>query len=109
MHPNLELTLVALVAGMAVAIPLGVLVYRFPRVARPVIYLAGTLQTIPSLALLALMIPLFYAHGNARMAPLSQLLYFPTDTFLNEMRLLGGRALVAPVSQVVAASLTGQM
>jgi hypothetical protein len=43
------------------------------------------------------------------MAPSSQLLYFPTDTFLNGMRLLGGRALVAPVSQVVAASLTGQL
>jgi osmoprotectant transport system permease protein len=56
---HLQLTLLALVAGMAVAIPLGVLVYRFGRVARPLVYVAGTLQTIPSIALLAFMIPLF--------------------------------------------------
>jgi osmoprotectant transport system permease protein len=56
---HLQLTLLALVAGMAVAIPLGVLVYRFRSVARPVVYVAGTLQTIPSIALLAFMIPLF--------------------------------------------------
>src|SRR5262249_38631017 len=49
----------ALVAGIAVAIPLGILVYRFRYVARPIVYLAGTLQTIPSIALLAFMIPLF--------------------------------------------------
>jgi osmoprotectant transport system permease protein len=71
---HLELTLVALVAGMAVAIPLGVLVYRFPRVARPVIYLAGTLQTVPSLALLAFMIPLFGGIG-ARPAIAALFLY----------------------------------
>src|SRR5262245_9562325 len=56
---HLQLTLLALVAGMAVAIPLGILVYRFRRVARPLVYIAGTLQTIPSIALLAFMIPLF--------------------------------------------------
>jgi osmoprotectant transport system permease protein len=56
---HLQLTLLALVAGIAVAIPLGIVVYRFRHVARPVVYLAGTLQTIPSIALLAFMIPLF--------------------------------------------------
>jgi osmoprotectant transport system permease protein len=60
---HLQLTLVALVGGIVVAIPLGVLVYRTPRVAQPVVYLAGTLQTIPSLALLAFMIPLFQSIG----------------------------------------------
>src|SRR5262249_36512361 len=55
----LQLTLLALVGGMAVAIPLGILVYRFRRVAKPLVYVAGTLQTIPSIALLAFMIPLF--------------------------------------------------
>jgi osmoprotectant transport system permease protein len=60
---HLELTLVALAGGMIVAIPLGVLIYRFPLVARPVVYLAGTLQTIPSLALLAFMIPVFHGIG----------------------------------------------
>jgi len=56
---HLELTLIALVASMLVAIPLGAAVYRSKRFARPVIYVAGALQTIPSIALLAFMIPLF--------------------------------------------------
>jgi osmoprotectant transport system permease protein len=56
---HLELTFFALVAGMAVAIPLGAVVYRLGAVSRPVLYIAGVLQTIPSIALLAFMIPLF--------------------------------------------------
>jgi osmoprotectant transport system permease protein len=56
---HLKLTFVALLAGMAVAIPLAVVVYRRPKVARLVMYVAGVLQTIPSIALLAFMIPLF--------------------------------------------------
>lgn len=56
---HLKLTLIALVAGMAVAIPGGILIYRLRGLSRPVIYTAGLLQTIPSIALLALMIPLF--------------------------------------------------
>jgi osmoprotectant transport system permease protein len=56
---HLKLTFLALVAGMAVAIPLGALVYRLGAVSRPVLYIAGVLQTIPSIALLAFMIPLF--------------------------------------------------
>jgi osmoprotectant transport system permease protein len=56
---HLKLTVLALVAGMAVAIPLGALVYRLGVVSRPVLYIAGVLQTIPSIALLAFMIPLF--------------------------------------------------
>jgi osmoprotectant transport system permease protein len=56
---HLQLTFLALVAGMAVAIPLGALVYRLGALSRPVQYVAGVLQTIPSIALLAFMIPLF--------------------------------------------------
>jgi osmoprotectant transport system permease protein len=56
---HLKLTFLALLAGMAVAIPLGALVYHFRTVSRPVLYVAGVLQTIPSIALLAFMIPLF--------------------------------------------------
>lgn len=56
---HLKLTFFALVAGMAVAIPLGALVYRLGGMSRPVLYIAGVLQTIPSIALLAFMIPLF--------------------------------------------------
>ncbi len=56
---HLKLTFVALVAGMVVAIPFGILAYRVRAISRPVIYIAGLLQTIPSIALLAFMIPLF--------------------------------------------------
>jgi osmoprotectant transport system permease protein len=56
---HIELTLVALVGGMAVAIPGGVLIYRLRAISKPVVYLAGLLQTIPSIALLAFMIPFF--------------------------------------------------
>ena len=56
---HIQLTFFALVAGMAVAIPLGALVYRLGPRSRPLLYVAGILQTIPSIALLAFMIPLF--------------------------------------------------
>jgi osmoprotectant transport system permease protein len=56
---HIQLTFVALVAGMVVAIPLGAVIYRLGAVSRPVLYVAGVLQTIPSIALLAFMIPVF--------------------------------------------------
>jgi osmoprotectant transport system permease protein len=56
---HIKLTLIAVLAGMAVAIPFGMLIYRVPALSRPVLYVAGLLQTIPSIALLAFMIPLF--------------------------------------------------
>ncbi len=56
---HLKLSALALALAMAVAIPVGVLVYRLPKISRPVLYFSGLLQTIPSIALLAFMIPLF--------------------------------------------------
>ncbi|MFQ5881094.1 MAG: glycine betaine ABC transporter substrate-binding protein [Candidatus Methylomirabilales bacterium] len=56
---HLKLTLIALLGGIGVAIPLGILVYRLRAIARPVLYVVGLLQTVPSIALLAVMIPLF--------------------------------------------------
>ncbi len=56
---HMRLTLTSLLLGIAVALPTGVAVYRNRKYARPVIYMAGLLQTIPSIALLAFMIPLF--------------------------------------------------
>ena len=55
---HLKLTGIALLLGCAVAIPLALLLARFQRAARALLYLAGLIQTIPALALLALMIPL---------------------------------------------------
>lgn len=55
---HLRLTLIALLAAILVALPVGMLVYRHQTLSRFVLYVTGILQTIPSIALLALMIPL---------------------------------------------------
>ena len=56
---HLQLTNLALLLGCLFGLPVGILVYRNQSLARAVVYVAGLLQTIPSIALLALMIPLF--------------------------------------------------
>ncbi len=56
---HLFMVLVALSLGVVVAIPIGVLAYRNEQWAHFILPLTGLLQTIPSIALLALMIPLF--------------------------------------------------
>ena len=55
---HLMLTLVALFCSIVVALPLGVFIYYKPRFAYSIVYVTGVMQTIPSIALLALMIPL---------------------------------------------------
>jgi len=54
---HMALTLVSVLLAVAATLPLGVLITRRPTL-RPLLTVAGVLQTIPSLALLALMIPL---------------------------------------------------
>ena len=54
---HLKLTLISLLVAMLFAIPLGIVLYRFPAISKPILYIAGILQTVPSIALLALMIP----------------------------------------------------
>ena len=56
---HLKLTLSALAAAVFAGVGLSVLVFRAPVLARSVTYLCGLLQTVPSIALLALMIPVF--------------------------------------------------
>ncbi|MEM7363191.1 MAG: glycine betaine ABC transporter substrate-binding protein [Pseudomonadota bacterium] len=56
---HLKLTGIAVLISCLVGIPLGVVVFRAPVASKAVLYVAGLMQTIPSLALLALMIPLF--------------------------------------------------
>ncbi|MEE4359983.1 MAG: glycine betaine ABC transporter substrate-binding protein [Pseudomonadales bacterium] len=56
---HLRLTAIALSLACLVGLPLGILVHRSRRLASTVLYTAGLLQTIPSIALLALMIPVF--------------------------------------------------
>lgn len=56
---HLRLTFVALLLAVLCAVPLGVFLYWSPGLSRSILYLTGLLQTIPSIALLAIMIPLF--------------------------------------------------
>ena len=59
----MRLTLLALAAGVLLAVPLGVLVTRVRGLEGAVLGLAGVIQTIPALALLAVMVPLLSALG----------------------------------------------
>lgn len=55
---HLKLTAIALGLACLVAVPLSLALSRLPRASRALVYLCGLLQTVPSLALLALLIPL---------------------------------------------------
>jgi osmoprotectant transport system permease protein len=55
---HLWLTVVSLVLSIAIALPLGVLAARRPRVRGPLLGILGIIYTIPSLALFVLLIPL---------------------------------------------------
>ncbi len=62
---HLQLTLVALTIGGLVSIPLGIAVTRWRRIEPAVLGLASAVQTIPSLALLAIMVPALALVGTA--------------------------------------------
>jgi len=49
----------AIILGIIVAVPLGIILTRYDKTAKYIMSITGMLQTIPSLALLALMIPIF--------------------------------------------------
>lgn len=49
----------SLLIGTAIAIPTGILLTRAPRISQMVISFCSVLQTLPSLALLAIMVPIF--------------------------------------------------
>ncbi len=61
---HLALVLVALVVAVAIGLPLAVVLARRPRLAASVVTIAGAIQTVPSLALLALMVPVIAATGG---------------------------------------------
>ena len=56
---HLQITFLSLLLAVIVALPLGILLSYSPALSRPVLYITGLLQTIPSIALLAVMIPVF--------------------------------------------------
>jgi len=54
---HVELTLIAVGVGSVIAFALSLLIIRRPRLEAPIIWVTGTLYTIPSLALFVLLIP----------------------------------------------------
>lgn len=60
---HLALALAALLLGVLISVPLGVLVTRYRVLEAPVLGTASLLQTIPGLALLAIMVPALAALG----------------------------------------------
>ncbi|TMQ58874.1 MAG: ABC transporter permease subunit [Candidatus Eisenbacteria bacterium] len=56
---HLKLVALSLLVAVLIGVPLGVIATRSPLIGSTILSLTGLLQTIPSLALLALLIPLF--------------------------------------------------
>jgi len=54
---HVQLTVIAVVIGLAISLPLGIAAHRYRRIYGPVSGFAGLLYTIPSLALFALLVP----------------------------------------------------
>ena len=69
------LSLSAILVGMAISVPLGIYAASRPRLAGSVLNIAGVIQTIPGLALLALMVPLLGGTIGYRPAFLALMLY----------------------------------
>jgi osmoprotectant transport system permease protein len=73
---HLVLVLVSTALAAAIGLPLGIAMARRPGLARPLLGLAGLLQTIPSLALFGFLIPLPFVGGiGARTATFALVLY----------------------------------
>ncbi|WP_040985392.1 ABC transporter permease/substrate-binding protein [Oceanobacillus jeddahense] len=54
---HLQISLISLGIAILIAVPIGIILTRYPRVAEPIIGTSAVLQTIPSLAVLAFLIP----------------------------------------------------
>lgn len=56
---HLQISLLSLIIAIAIAVPLGIILTRYKRVSEPIIGITAIMQTIPSLAVLAFLIPFF--------------------------------------------------
>lgn len=66
---HIQISLVALFFAVIISVPLGIYLTRHKRIAEPIIGITAIMQTIPSLALLGLLIPLVgIGKGNAIIA-----------------------------------------
>jgi osmoprotectant transport system permease protein len=61
---HLTLVAISLLAAVVFAIPLGILVAKRPRIGQVILAVVGVLQTVPSLALLVLLLSLFKRIGT---------------------------------------------
>jgi osmoprotectant transport system permease protein len=101
---HVALSAAALLLGLAVGLPLALLAARSPRVRWPILAFASLIQTIPSLALLALFYPLLLA-----LSALAKLVLghgFPALGFLPSLLALALYALL-PILRNGVAGLTG--
>ena len=97
---HIQLSFLALLASIAIALPLGLLIFRNGRLARTVLYLTGILQTIHSMALLALLIPL--SGIGTKTAVIALFLYALLPILRNTVI---GLSTVDPVLRKVAAAI----
>jgi osmoprotectant transport system permease protein len=72
---HMLLSLAALAVGLVISLPLGIAASRRPKLAELTLGLAGVVQTVPSLALLALMVPLLGGKIGFRPAFIALTLY----------------------------------
>ena len=81
---HLAISLVSLAMGILVAVPLGILLSKYKKISNGGMGVASVLQTIPSFALLALMIPIFGVGKKTAVAALFiySLLPILRNTFL---------------------------
>ncbi|WP_277586260.1 ABC transporter permease [Psychrobacillus antarcticus] len=67
---HIYLSFIALAIGIAIALPLGILVARYRKLAEPVIGITAIFQTIPSLALFGFLVPLIGIGANTALIAL---------------------------------------
>ena len=86
---HLQLSLTALLLAIFIALPLGIFIQRRRRSAEMVLQIAGIFQTLPSLAILGLLIPLMGIGAPPAIAALVVYAIFPilqnTVTGLNQI------------------------
>ena len=100
---HLQLTLVALLIGAGISIPLGIAVTRRRGLEGPILGAAAVIQTVPSLALLAIMVPALAALAGVVSrwgVELSSIGYLPAIIALSLYSLL-------PILRNTVAGITG--
>ena len=70
------ISIIALLIAIVVAVPVGILLSRTTKTANVVLTIAGVLQTIPTLAVLAIMIPIFGVGRHQRLWRCLSMFYY---------------------------------